>query len=81
MQQPTLGQRLAALRKARGWSQEHTAQKLGISQQGYSLYENGGIVELPLSRLRQLCALFGITLDELLPLVAKPAREKERAHA
>jgi repressor LexA len=65
MAQETLGQRLLTLRKAEGWSQEQVAKCLGISQQGYSLYETDSIDEMPLSKLVKLSTLFHVPFDEL----------------
>ncbi len=38
--QGTLGKRIMALRKAKGWTQEQLAAQLGISAQAVSKWEN-----------------------------------------
>lgn len=61
----TLGERLAAYRKEKGMTQEAVAEKLGVSGQAVSKWENGNsypdITVLPV-----IAELFGITTDELL---------------
>lgn len=58
-------QNLAALRKARGLSQEQLAERLSVSRQSVSKWESG--VCLPeLVTLDALCTQFGCTLDALL---------------
>lgn len=64
MEQIYFGQRIAALRRERGMTQESLAQRLGITNQAVSKWEGDqccpDIMQLPL-----LADLFGITLDEL----------------
>ena len=66
MEQPnTLGKRIAMLRKNQGWTQEQLGEKVGVSAQAVSKWENDqacpDITTLPL-----LAELFGVTTDELL---------------
>lgn len=64
-QQMTLGKRIAMLRKNQGWTQEQLGEKVGVSAQAVSKWENDlacpDITTLPI-----LADLFGITTDELL---------------
>ncbi len=61
----TFAKNLAALRRARGLSQEQLAEHLGVSRQSVSKWESG--VCLPeLATLDALCTRFGCTLDALL---------------
>ena len=64
-QQMTLGKRIAMLRKNQGWTQEQLGEKVGVSAQAVSKWENDiacpDITTLPL-----LADLFGVTTDELL---------------
>lgn len=64
-QNMTLGKRIATLRKNQGWTQEQLGEKVGVSAQAVSKWENDlacpDITTLPL-----LADLFGITTDELL---------------
>ena len=56
--QGTLGKRIMALRKAKGWTQEQLAAQLGISAQAVSKWEND--VSCPdISTLPALAALLG----------------------
>ncbi len=64
MEQIYFGERIAALRRERGMTQESLAQRLGITNQAVSKWESDqccpDIMQLPM-----LADLFGITLDEL----------------
>lgn len=60
----TLGQRIAQLRKERGWTQQELATKLGVAQQTLAHYEVARI-RMPASTLPQLATLFTTTIDEL----------------
>ena len=61
----TFGEKLQALRKARGWSQEELAEQLGVSRQAVSKWEtDAGLPDL--ERLIALSRLYHITLDELV---------------
>lgn len=60
-----LGQRLAQLRKDRGWTQHELAAKLGVAQQTLAHYEVARI-RMPASVLPQLATLFNTTVDELV---------------
>lgn len=78
----TLGRRIAALRKAQGWTQEQLAEKTGVSAQAVSKWENG--LSCPdISALPLLASLFHVSVDELLgvkpaePQVVVLEKEKE----
>ena len=60
-----LGNRLAALRKEKGYSQEDLAEKLGVSRQAVSKWENGE-ASPDTNNLIALADLYGISLDELV---------------
>ena len=90
MEQPnTLGKRIAMLRKNQGWTQEQLGEKVGVSAQAVSKWENDlacpDIATLPL-----LADLFGVTTDELLgvkPIEPRvvvldkdPEEEQKKAH-
>ena len=38
----TFGEKLQALRKSRGWSQEQLAERIAVSRQAVSKWESGG---------------------------------------
>lgn len=61
----TLGEKLQALRKARGLSQEQLALELNVSRQAVSKWELDESVP-DLDKLRALCAFFGVTSDYLI---------------
>ncbi len=62
-----LGQRLFALRTAFGWSQVQMAQKLNISKQTVSNWENDNI-QPSIEMLLRIAKTFGVTTDYLLGL-------------
>lgn len=70
----TFGEKLKALRKEKGYSQEQLAVLLDVSRQAVSKWESDrGLPEI--EKLLQLSGLFGVTLDHLLkeePLAAPP---------
>lgn len=61
----TIGSRIAKYRKAKSLTQEDLANKLGVSSQAVSKWENDASCP-DISLLPQLCHLLGITTDELL---------------
>ncbi|MDD6201279.1 MAG: helix-turn-helix transcriptional regulator [Firmicutes bacterium] len=61
----TIGSRIALRRKEKGMSQETLAEKMGVSSQAVSKWEND--VSCPdISLLPKLAGLLGMTVDELL---------------
>lgn len=75
-----VGQRLRAIRKKRGYTQEQVAEMAGISPQHCSGIETGA-AKVSLPALVQLCNALGATPDEVLldsvPAAAKPGLMKE----
>lgn len=61
----SIGKRIASLRKDKGLTQEELAEKLGISGQAVSKWENDQNYP-DISILPQLARLLGVTVDELL---------------
>lgn len=61
----TIGNRISKHRKEKGLTQEELADKLGVSSQAVSKWENDQSCP-DISLLPQLCRIFGITTDELL---------------
>lgn len=60
-----LADKIIQLRKVKGWSQEDLAEKLSVSRQAISRWENG--TALPDSNnILQLSKLFNVTADYLL---------------
>ena len=61
----TLSEKLIVLRKENGWSQEDFAEKLYVSRQAISRWENG--TALPdAQNILQISKLFRVTTDYLL---------------
>lgn len=68
----TFGQRFGKFRRAKGLTQEDVAEKLNISPQAVSKWEND-LTSPDISVLAEISEMFGVTLDELLGKeVAKP---------
>lgn len=61
----TLSQKIIALRKSKGLSQEALAEKLGVSRQAVSRWEVGSAMP-DASNILQLSKLFSVTTDYLL---------------
>ena len=61
----SLSDNLQRLRKEKGLSQEDVAQKLFVSRQSVSKWENGN-AEPGVENLKALAGLYGVTLDELV---------------
>jgi len=68
----SFGQRLARLRKARGFSQTDLGEVVGASQRAMSYYERQ-TERPPAHLLPKLAEALGVTVDQLLGL--RPARE------
>ena len=62
-----LGERIFELRTAFGWSQVQMAQKLNISKQTVSNWENDNI-QPSIEMLLRIAKTFGVTTDYLLGL-------------
>ena len=60
----TFGQRFARLRKSKGYTQEQIADKVNISYQAVSKWEND-ISSPDISILGELANILGVTIDEL----------------
>lgn len=78
MAKNTIGQFLAALRKANGMTQQEVADRLNVSNKAVSRWERDECAP-DLSVIPALAELFGVTCDELLKgeRIAAPAERKE----
>lgn len=70
-----IGLRIAALRRAAGWSQADLAQRLKISPSAVGMYEQGRR-EPALQMLIRLSELFGVTIDYLV--TGKPGTRQDQ---
>ena len=61
----TIGEKIVKLRKQAGYSQEAFGEKLGISRQAVSKWENG-TAQPTNENLSQIARLFGVTVSSLL---------------
>ena len=62
---------LRAMREDHDWNQTELAQKLGMSQTGYSKYETGEN-DIPTAILIQLAEIYQTSVDYLLGLTDDP---------
>ena len=62
-----IGENLKQARKDAGFTQKQVAEKLLMTQQQYSRFENG-VFELNYSQIITLCKLYDITPDELFKI-------------
>ena len=74
-----LSEKIYALRRQNGLSQERLAEKIGVSRQAISKWETGAATP-ELDKLRALCFCFGVTLDELTGDAALSDTNSEQAH-
>ena len=61
----TFGEKLQRLRKTRGWTQEELAQKITVSRQALSKWEQG-TARPDTENVLQISKLFGVSTDYLL---------------
>lgn len=61
----TIGEKILSLRKARGWSQEELAERVGVSRQAVSRWEADS-AKPDADKIISVCDLFGISADYLL---------------
>lgn len=71
--QESIGQRLARLRRERGFTQTELADRLGITQSNVSACERGD-VRLHCDLIIEICKVLEVSSDELLGLSKTPAR-------
>ena len=71
----TIAEKIAALRKGKGWSQEELAERLGVSRQSVSKWESGASIP-DINRILELSRIFDVTTDYLLK-----DEQKERPYA
>jgi len=61
----TIGDKILSLRKARGWSQEELAEKVGVTRQAISRWEANS-AKPDADKILDICDLFGVSADYLL---------------
>lgn len=71
-------ERLSALRKERGYSQEELAERLGVSRQAISKWERGETAP-DTDNLIALANLYGVSMDELVQGRSR-AKQRETVH-
>lgn len=62
-----VGKNLKQARKDAGFTQKQVAEKMFMTQQQYSRFENG-VFELNYSQIVALCSLFDVSPDELFKI-------------
>ena len=61
----TMGEKILNMRKARGWSQEELAERVGVTRQAVSRWESGS-AKPDADKIIAVCDLFGVSADYLL---------------
>ena len=61
----TIGDKILNMRKARGWSQEELADRVGVTRQAVSRWESGS-AKPEADKIVDICDLFGVSADYLL---------------
>lgn len=61
----TIGDKILNLRKARGWSQEEMADRVGVTRQAVSRWESNS-AKPDADKIVDICDLFGVSADYLL---------------
>ena len=61
----TMGEKILAMRKARGWSQEELAEQVGVTRQAVSRWESDS-AKPDADKIIAVCDLFGVSADYLL---------------
>lgn len=74
----TFGQRLAKVRKARGWSQQDLADRAGVPYTTIYKCERGTHQEPRVSVAAQLARALGVSLDVLADTYGQNLRETDR---
>ncbi len=72
-----MGEKLFALQKARGWSQEELADRIGVTRQAVSRWESN-TAKPDADKIIALCKLFGVTADYLLGIEITPVPGEDR---
>lgn len=73
----TMWEILRDMREDRDMTQRDVAEKLGVSTQQYSQYENG-VNEIPLHRFAKLIEIFDVSADYLLGRTQRPENKSFR---
>ena len=71
-----MGEKILNMRKARGWSQEDLAVRVGVSRQAVSRWESG-TAKPDAEKIIAICDLFGVSADYLLRDIAGQAAAEE----
>lgn len=76
MEKENTGDRLRALRKARGFTLVQLSNATGLTQATLSRYETGSIREIPMESIRILSGVLNATEAELLGLEQTPVSDE-----
>ena len=61
----TIGNKIKKLRELRNFTQQHVAERLGISQPTYSTIESGEL-DITLSRLDEISKILGMRVEDVM---------------
>jgi transcriptional regulator with XRE-family HTH domain len=60
-----IGAKIKKVRELRSFTQEHVAEKIAMTQAGYSKIEQG-VVDVPYSRLEQIAKVLNVKVEDLV---------------
>lgn len=61
----TMGERIKQLRKSAGLTQSELGEKVGVKKNAVSKWECGRVEDIPLSTIKELASLFGVSVPYL----------------
>lgn len=61
----TMGERIKQLRKSAGLTQSELGEKVGVKKNAVSKWECGRVEDIPMSTVRELASLFGVSVTYL----------------
>lgn len=62
----TTGEKIKNLRKRFGYTQTEFGEKLGVKKNAVSKWECGRVDDIPASKIKAMCALFGVPTSYLV---------------
>lgn len=62
----TAGQKIKSLRKTLGLTQTELGEKLGVKKNAVSKWECGRVDDIPMSKIKSMALLFGVTASCLI---------------
>ena len=74
-----IGDRIRALRKAKGLNQTELGNRLGVKTNAVSKWECGRVEDIPMSKVKAMAALFNVPVSYLMDEEQAPTDPGKRA--